>query len=160
LGRLPLEPLRRLIDARRADLDPAPFADDAALDAFLGGAYAAPMQAAAVRLDPAPVLDSLAPAARAWGLASLVRETPAWLAAGRRWAPPAWGDDPAAWTARARAETATTLAASRAALKTLPVASWPAVAHASLARAYVGGRSPGELERRVRIVAASLVGRI
>lgn len=52
------------------------------------------------------------------------------------------------------------LAAARASLRGLPVAAFPAVAHAALAGACARGRHPGALERRARILLAVLMGRI
>lgn len=52
------------------------------------------------------------------------------------------------------------LGASRAELAGLPVAAFPAVAHATLARPYARGATPGELEKRLRILMAVLTGRL
>lgn len=60
-------------------------------------------------------------------------------------------DGPAALTA---------LKAARADLKGLPVAAFPAVAHATLASCYARNKNPGELEKRARILWAVLTGRI
>ena len=60
-------------------------------------------------------------------------------------------DGPAALTA---------LKAARADLKGLPVAAFPAVAHATLASCYARNKNPGELEKRARILLAVLTGRI
>ncbi|CAN1528327.1 ERG9 Phytoene/squalene synthetase [Caulobacteraceae bacterium] len=50
------------------------------------------------------------------------------------------------------------LKSARAELADLPVAAFPAVAHASLARPYARGRQPGDLEKRLRIFLAVLRG--
>ena len=115
------------------------------------------MQAAAALLDPAARPLPLTAAARAWGLASLLRETPRWTAAGRRWAPPEWGDDP---TVKARAEIASALRGAASEVAALPVTSFPAVAHATLAKPYARGRDPGDLEKRARLLWASARGRV
>jgi phytoene synthase len=60
-------------------------------------------------------------------------------------------DSPAALTA---------LKAARAELAGLPVAAFPAVAHAVLAGCYARNSKPGEFEKRVRILLAVLTGRI
>ena len=138
-GRLKAELLHRLIEARRADLDEAPPTGEA-LDAFLDGAFVAPMQAAAILLDPTADCD-LTPIGRAWGLASLAR-----------------GGGPA--TEAVRSGVGHALAAAKSTVAQLPVAAFPAVAHVALARPYAAGRSPGELERRARILAASALGRL
>ena len=52
------------------------------------------------------------------------------------------------------------LKASRAELTALPVAAFPAVAHAALAGPYARGRAPGALEKRLRLFLAVLRGRI
>jgi phytoene synthase len=159
-GRLKAEPLLALIAARHADLDPEPFADAAALERFLQGAYAAPMQAAAGLLDPAAEGVSLTQVGRAWGLASLLRETPHWSAEGRRWRPPEWGDDPAAQVAQARARLREALRTAGPELRALPVAAFPAVAHAALSHSYAAGREPNALHKRLRVLWASLRGRV
>lgn len=60
-------------------------------------------------------------------------------------------DGPAALTA---------LKAARAELAGLPVAAFPAVAHATLAGRYARNKNPGELEKRARILLAVLTGRV
>lgn len=158
-GRLQAEPLQALIAARHADLEPAPFLDAAALDGFLTGAYTAPMQAAARLLSPA--FDaSLSAVGRAWGLANLIRATPRWLANGRRWAPPEWGDDPADILRRARLEFDSALRDAAPQVAALPVKAFPAVAHAGLAKPYVRGREPSDLEKQTRLLWASLQGKL
>ncbi|MBI5941690.1 MAG: squalene/phytoene synthase family protein [Caulobacterales bacterium] len=52
------------------------------------------------------------------------------------------------------------LKAARAELKGLPVAAFPAVAHATLAGRYARNKNPGELEKRARILWAVLTGRV
>lgn len=52
------------------------------------------------------------------------------------------------------------LKAARAELAGLPVAAFPAVAHATLAGRYARNKNPGELEKRARILLAVLTGRI
>lgn len=52
------------------------------------------------------------------------------------------------------------LTASGAELKGLPVEAFPAVAHATLARAYARNKNPGALEKRTRVLLAVLRGRI
>lgn len=65
--------------------------------------------------------------------------------------------------ALAKADPPSALAAlksARAELAGLPVAAFPAVAHAALAGRYARGRSPGGLEKRLRVFLAVLTGRI
>lgn len=52
------------------------------------------------------------------------------------------------------------LKAARAELAGLPVAAFPAVAHAVLAGRYARNKNPGELEKRARILLAVLTGRV
>ncbi|HEX5776563.1 MAG TPA: phytoene/squalene synthase family protein, partial [Caulobacteraceae bacterium] len=68
---------------------------------------------------------------------------------------------PPNWTkadirARVRAE----LTAARAELKHLPVAAFPAVAYAALARPYSRGANLGGFRKRIRLTLAVLRGRI
>ncbi len=86
---------------------------------------------AARRLSETATADHVAQAARALGLAR--------------------HDPPAALKA---------LDAARAPLKALPVAAFPAVAHAVLTRRYARGASPGPLEKRLRVFLAVMTGRI
>lgn len=65
--------------------------------------------------------------------------------------------------ALAKSESAAALKALRAAraeLRALPVAAFPAVAHAALAGRHARNKNPGELEKRVRILLAILTGRV
>ncbi len=139
-GRLKAELLHRLIEARRSDLDEEPPQGEA-LDAFLEGAFGAPMQAAAQLLDAAASGCDLSAIGRAWGLVSLAR-----------------GEAGPSAPTRLAVEQA--LSRSQADVAALSVAAFPAVAHVTLARTYAGGRTPGELERRARILLASLRGRL
>lgn len=54
----------------------------------------------------------------------------------------------------------TALKAARTELRALPVAAFPAVAHAVLASRYARNKNPGELEKRARILLAVLTGRV
>ncbi|CAN5301847.1 phytoene/squalene synthase family protein [soil metagenome] len=139
-GRLKAAFLHRLIEARRTDLDEEPPQGET-LEAFLDGAFVAPLQAAAQLLDPAAEACDLSGAGRAWGLASSARK----------------GSPTAEAITSAVAEA---LTAAKSSVASLPVAAFPAVAHVTLARLYAKGRTPGELERRARILAASALGRL
>ena len=159
-GRLPATLLDALVEARHADLEPAPFADDAALARYLDGTAGAVMGLAARALDPHTPLRAVVEAGRAWGLAGLHRATPSWTARGRSWVPQSWGPLDAANIAR-RVVQEVDAAMDRAAaeLKPLPVSAFPAVAYATLAARYARGRRPGGLERRLRMLGAVLRGR-
>ncbi|MFY8140356.1 MAG: phytoene/squalene synthase family protein, partial [Caulobacter sp.] len=52
------------------------------------------------------------------------------------------------------------LKAARREVRGLPVAAFPAVAPAALARAYVSGREMGELEKKLRLTLAVATGRL
>jgi phytoene synthase len=143
--------LEVLPEGRFADLDAQPFADDAAVLAYLDGTAGALMALAARRLDPSVQFQQVRGAARAFGLAGLWRTT---QAGGRSRLPPEWTK------ADIRARVAAELTAAGGELKRLPVAAFPAVAYAALARPYSRGRSPGALGKRVRLTLAVLRGRI
>ena len=98
------------------------------------------MVEAARWLDPAAAPTTVANAARAWGWAGLVRT--------KRLTPEA-----------ARPYIASALKSARPELHDLPVAAFPAVAYATLAPLYLR-REPSELERRLRLVWATLRGRV
>jgi phytoene synthase len=89
------------------------------------------MALAARRLSEQATADQVTQAARAFGLA--------------------YCDAPAAQAA---------LKAASGALEDLPLAAFPAVAHATLARAYTRNKNPGPLEKRTRVLWAVLTGRI
>jgi phytoene synthase len=160
-GPLDTGALERVIEARAKDLEPAPFADEPALVDYIDATAGALMTAAARLLDPAARPENLVSAARAWGWASLWRAGVALAERGRRWTPLAWGDageDEIAPHVRRRVFEA--LEAARSELADLPVAAFPAVAYAGLAGPYARGRHPTDLEKRARLVAAVVRGRV
>jgi 15-cis-phytoene synthase len=160
-GSLPLGLLDALVEARHADVDSAPFADDAALEHYIARTAGAVMALAARALDPE--VDPGLPwhAACAWGYAGLFRALPFWRERGRRWAPASWGDpNDAELARRVRERVDAALAAARAEAAGLPVAAFPAIAYATLARPYARGRKPGALETRARLVRAVATGRV
>jgi phytoene synthase len=153
--------LERLTEARSADFEPEPFADEAALVAYIDGTAGALMAAAARLLDPDAAASQVASTARAWGWAGLWRAGPALAARNRRWTPLSWGDaDAAEIAAHVGHRVADALKASREELASLPVAAFPAAAYATLAGVYVRGRQPTELEKGARLVAAAMRGRL
>ncbi len=103
----------------------------AALVAHVDATEGLVMALAARRLSDRATADQVVQAARAIGLARL--------------------DPPAALAA---------LQAARTSLRGLPVAAFPAVAHAALARPYARGDAPGALGKRLRILLAVMTGRI
>ncbi len=160
-GGLPTVLLDALVEARHAELEPAPFADDAALAGYLDGTAGAVMGLAARVLDREAPLRAVVEAGRAWGLAGLYRTRELWRQRGRSWVPRSWGDtaDPAL-NRRVVEEVQSALVRARVELELLPVAVFPAVAYATLAEAYARGRGPGELRRRLRLFGAVLKGRV
>lgn len=132
-----LEPALEL-HARR--LDPEPFADAAAVEAWLGGA--ASLAAAAVRiLDPAADPGHASAAAMAWTLARTDLEGRIGFDAERL----------DALFARLRAQ-------GRRDARRLSAAAFPAVAHAALARSR--SDRPEGLTARLRLILAVTTGRI
>lgn len=142
-------PIDRLIEARSDDLEPRPFADEAALNAYIEATAGAIMTLAACVLGAADA-PAVAPAARAWALAGLQRNRQADLADRL---PRGWSVD------IVRARVAQALAEARKAAA-VPVEAFPAIAYAALAKAYAGGRTPSELEKRLRLTGAVLTGRV
>jgi len=154
------EALQAMIEARHAELEPRPFADEAALVAHLDGVDGALMRAAAGLLAPEAAAP-LTEAARAWGWTRLLRQRPAWRARSRDWTPAAWGEaDEGEIAEHVRHRVLDALAAARDEVAALPVAAFPAVAHVALCRPYAHGRDPSDLEKRARLLWASLRGRV
>jgi phytoene synthase len=152
--------LEAMVEARHAELEARPFEEEAKLLAYLDGIYGALMRQAATLLAPAGEA-KVAQAARAYGWARLGRERPAWRARGRDWTPVAWdqtSDDDIAAHLHHRVTEALDLA--QAQIVALPVAAFPAIAPAALARLYVEGRRPNDLEKRLRLLWASLRGKV
>ena len=146
----PLAALAEMAEARMADLDAAPFADEAQVLAYVDATAGAVMMLAAWRLDPKVDPHAVKNAARAYGLAGLWRLKRA-------------GVDrlPADWTqADVRHRVREALAKARSELKDLPIAAFPAAAPAALAIAQTGGRELGELETRARLTWAVALGRV
>jgi phytoene synthase len=149
-----------MIEARHAELEPTPFQDETALLAYLDGVDGGLMRGAASLLAPGVDVD-VAQAARAWGWARLLSERAAWRARGRDWTPTAWGEPSDAEVAvHVRHRIADALAAARAETARLPVTAFPALAYTALARSYAQGRQPSALEKRARLLWASLRGRV
>lgn len=147
---LPAAAFETLIEARIEAIEaPAP-ADEAAVHRHVDATAGTLMGLAASILDPAAPTAATQAAARAWGLAGLARLR----RTGVDRLPKAWDET----EIRRRVRTAT--AEARAAARRLPVAAFPAVAYATLAKAYAAGRTPSELEKRLRLTAAVVTGRL
>jgi phytoene synthase len=136
---LKLAELEPALEMHARRLDPEPFADEAAVQAWLGGA--ASVAAAAVRiLDPRADPGDASAAAMAWTLARSDLEGRVGFDAGRL----------DALFARLRAQ-------ARPKAGRLSAAAFPAVAHAALARAR--SDRPEGLTARLRLLFAVITGR-
>lgn len=142
--------LAALADARFTDLDEGPLKDEAAVMAYVDGTAGALAVLAARRLDASADPHAVKGAARAWGLAGLWRLKQA----GRSRLPESWTQ------AEVKQGVEAQLKAARSEIKRLPVAAFPAVAPAALARAYVSSREMGELEKKARLTFAVATGRL
>lgn len=134
--------LEALVEGRAGDLDPRTFDDEPDIYAHIDITAGRLAAIAAKRLDPSSPPRAVDFAIRAWGLAGLARS-------GRL--PPAMNYD-------IPARVAAHLEKAREPLKALPVAAFPAVAYAALALPYARGREPGPLEKRARLLLATLKG--
>lgn len=141
--------LAEMAQARMADLDPAPFADETEVLAYIDATAGAVMMLAAWRLDAKADPHAVKDAARAYGLAGLWRLKRAGVER-----------LPADWTqVDVRRRVREALAKARGELKALPVAAFPAAAPAALAAAQAA-RELGELETRARLTWAVATGRV
>ncbi|PZR34548.1 squalene/phytoene synthase family protein [Caulobacter segnis] len=142
--------LAALADARFTDLDEGPLKDEAAVMAYVDGTAGALAVLAARRLDASADPHAVKGAARAWGLAGLWRLKQA----GRARLPETWTQ------ADVKQRVEAQLKAARSEVRRLPVAAFPAVAPAALARAYAAGREMGELEKKARLTFSVATGRL
>jgi phytoene synthase len=142
-------PLDAMVEARFADLEPEGLGDDAALDAYIDGTAGA-LIALTVAAASGVEAHDLRPVARAWALAGL----PRLRRAGVRRLPERWTD------ARTRAAVLDALSEARTAVAALPVAAFPCIAYAALAKPYAAGRGLSDLEKQLRLTAAVLLGRV
>ena len=140
---LPRADIEALIDGRLRELEPWPLREDEAYDYL--DATAGCLMTLAARVLAGGAVPDLRPVGRAWGLAGLLRR------GGRL--PAGWGQD------EVRRRIFSELAAARGELKRLPVAAFPAVAYAALARSYGAGQTPSDLSKRLRLTWAVLRGR-
>ena len=137
--------LTALVDAREPDFAPEALAGEAEIEAYIDGTAGALAALAARRLDPASRREQVVHAMRAWGWAGLARN----------------GALPAAWDiARVGARVRADLQEARAETKSLPVAAFPALAYATFSRAYSRGRRLEDYEKRLRLLWATLRGRV
>jgi len=155
---LPLDALEALIDARGRDLDGAPFATFAEIDAYVDGTAGNLLRTALAACgadSDAPIVNA---GARAWGYAGLLRAASHWRARGRSVLPQE-NADPHAMVERARAA----FAAARA--EVISAEAFPAIGYVALTPLYLrvieGGRTDLNLfTRQLKLVAASATGRL
>jgi len=136
-------PFEAMIEARVDALDAVQFGSAAALENHIDATSGAVMALAIAVLGGGDAFE-LRAAAQAWGLAGLAR-------GGGEQLPQAFDVEAAARAA---------LAHARSAIAGLPVAAFPAVAHLALATPYLAGRNPLGIEKRLRMTAAVVTGRI
>ena len=142
--------LAAMAEARLADLDDAPPADEAGILAYVDATAGTLAVLTARRLDPAVDPHAVKGSARAYGLAGLWRLKQA----GRSRLPDDWTQ------AEVARRVADQLKAARVELKGLSVAAFPAIAPAALARAYAKGRDPSEFEKKARLTWSVATGHI
>lgn len=154
---LPREPLDQMIDARAKDFEPAPFADWAALDAYVD-ATAGNTLRLAMAICGGVAEPLVTQGGRAWGYAGLMRAHDFWAARGRRLLPQ--GETMSALRKRAWAA----YYEVRALAAKLPPAAFPAIGYLCFTpmylRALEHGRGVALLTRQIRIAFASATGGI
>jgi phytoene synthase len=148
---LPRDALEAMIDARARELDPTPLADGPELLGYVDRTAGALMVAAARALDPNAEPHAVRAAARAWGLAGLLRNR---KAGGKG----LLGPEPDQAVLEDRI--GDLMREARREVRSLPVKAFPAVAYVALTRPYVRGREPGDLEKRLRLIGAVATGRL
>jgi phytoene synthase len=154
--------LQALAEARRADLEAAPFQTWADVESYLDATAGAVMRLAITACAPeanAGLAAFAQSAARAWGLVGLARSARFWQARGRAIHP---REDGGEASLLERAEAA--YAAARA-MPAPPAAAFPAFGYVALAPAYLralreGKGEPPLLARQLRLVAAAATGRL
>lgn len=148
--------INALIDARGADLDAAPFATWAAMEAYLDATAGGLMRLAFTACGVAHH-DIIQPAARAWGYTGLMRAGAHWQSRGRNFIPP--GGDAHIMLERAEAA----YAEARKVARSLPSEAFPAIGYVALVPGYLRALERGEttrplILRQVKLVAASATG--
>jgi phytoene/squalene synthetase len=147
---LSVAPFDQMIDARLADLEPAPFADWAALETYVVATAGATMTLAAQALR-APAAETVG-IARAWGLCGLWRALAFQRARDRTLLPPGATAEDLKMRARAGAHAAADFR--------FPAALGPAVLYAALTPAYLKGAALNPMTKRWLILKAAALGRL
>lgn len=151
-----LQPWLAMIEARGADLEPAPFASIEALTRYVDATAGGLMHLAVAAIDasaPARTLAFIQPAARAWGYAGLLRAAPVWQVRGRSLGVDAEILKRAGREAHRQAQ---------ALAREQPAQLFPAFGYVALAPRYLRdpARAPLLIERQFRLVAASATGKL
>lgn len=151
---IPHAPWAAMIQARGADLDPAPFSDLDAMIAYIDATAGSLMRLAVSACAPGTDAErAIVLAARAWGLTGLLRAAPVWSARGRILLPPDVSAEDVKIVARA--------AYAEAREARIPASVFPAIGYVSLTPYYL--RAPDQaqplLKRQLRLIAASATGR-
>jgi phytoene synthase len=142
-------PLDQMIEARFSDLDAAPFADAAEAIAYADQTEGGLMQAAAQALGAPAAFGPARVAGRAHGLSVMAHRR----AIGGKTRLPE-GLEPE------RLRRLTEEALNEADLSSLPVPAFPSVAYACLARRYARGAHVTVFEKQLRLVWATITGRV
>jgi len=137
--------LNSLIEARIDDLGRTVLESEEAVLAHVDATQVVYSALTLSILSPGTDPHAIRSAARAYGVGAL-------LGAGRL--------SPDLVQGWARARIQYDLKAARLALADLPVAAFPAIAHAALARSYALGKRPGPFSKSLRIFWASLTGQV
>jgi phytoene synthase len=127
-----------LIEARHRDLDPAPLGEDAI--EYAEQTAGSVMALAASMLDQSSGVAAVLPAARAWGLARLLRAN--------------------RLTSEMAAKAPSLVRDALAQASRLSPDAFPAVAYAVFARDYAAGKMPAEGSKRLRLVWAVARGKL
>lgn len=143
--------LAELAEARMPDLDAEPFADEAAVLAYVDATAGALMALAAQRLAADAEPAQTRSAARAWALAGLWRSG---KAGGRIRLPGDWAETDVKSRVRAA------LVQANREGRGLAADAFPAMAYATLAARYAAGAQMGEFERKARLTWAVARGRV
>ena len=141
-------PFDSMIEARMGDLAPEPFASETAAALYADMTAGAVMQAAAQALGAHANLKAAQYAGRAYGLAVMGHRR---AIGGKTRLPEGLDVRPLVHQA---------LAEARGGLSALPLQAFPAVAYACLARRYAKGAHMTVLEKQLRLVGATLTGRL
>ncbi|MES1203237.1 MAG: squalene/phytoene synthase family protein [Pseudomonadota bacterium] len=153
----PRAPLDALIDARSADLEPAPFATWDALEAYVD-ATAGGVIRVALALCGGEDEVLAADAGKAWGYAGLLRAAPFWAARGRTMKPGDAAEGTLETELRQRADGALDQASARA--KAAAHTLFPAYGYVALARGYLRNPQRSLISRQLTLIGASASGRL